>query len=359
MKEGFSTQDFLQVTRAKFQRELECLKPSFAIFQITAGCNLRCKYCGADSTEPAEDELTTEEIYALVRNLKRAGTTYLSLGGGEPTLRKDLLEIIAYTSPILGVGMVTNGILIDEEYACGLKYAGLSVVDISLDGPSAATNDPLRGEGSYDKGIRAIGNCKKAGIPVIDIQTTISQGNYKELPLIIRLALDLEVNSVINEFIPFGRAQGRVDLQLTNEQRRDMQRYLLEQQGLFGRQQIKFDGYYIVAENQKAKKRYAAPDKKDFNVGDPFGIYGFNLTVDGKVVPTIEIEAGDLRSQELQDIWGSAEILITLRDRARLKGKCGRCEYRYVCGGDRRRTHALTGDPMAEDPLCWYEPALA
>ena len=80
------------------------------------------------------------------------------------------------------------------------------------------------------------------------------------------------------------------------------------------------------------------------------------ITSNAKVMPTMEIEAGNLRSQELQDIWSSSEILIPLRDRDRLKGKCGRCEYRYVCGGDRRRTHALTGDPMAEDPLCWYEP---
>jgi radical SAM protein with 4Fe4S-binding SPASM domain len=350
------THDFLQITKMKYWQEIEHPTPIFATFQVTAGCNLRCKYCGGDYTEPLANELTTEEVHTLIHNLKRAGTRYLSLGGGEPTLRDDLTSIITQAASVMGVGMVTNGILITEEYAQALRYAGLSVVDISLDGPTQATNDSRRGEGSYEKGIRALKNCKNAGIPVIDLQTTISQLNYKELPQMIRLALDMEVNIVVNEFIPCGRAQGREDLMLTKEQRRDMQRFLLEQQRLFGRDRIKFDGYYIISEDEKAKKKWADPEKKDFSVGDPFGIYGFNITPDGKVVPTLGLEAGDLRREELRDIWSNSEILLTLRNRERLKGKCGCCEYKYVCGGDRRRTHALTDDLMAEDPLCWYEP---
>lgn len=359
MQELAATRNFLNVTREKFLRELQGRRSLFATFQVTAGCNLRCKLCGADSTEPWPDELTTEEVYALIRNLQRAGTTYLSLGGGEPTTRDDLPQIVAYASSRMGVGMVSNGVLLDEEYAEALGRAGLSVIDISLDGSTAESNDPQRGQGSFERGLRAIEISLRAGIPVVDLQTTISQLNYPELPRIIRLALDLGVNIVVNQFIPCGRARGRDDLLLTKEQRREMQRFLVEQERLFGKPRIKFDRYYIVSEDEKAKRIWANPDKSGLNVGDPFGIYGYAVTANGRVVPTApEIEVGDLRRDELSEVWAHSDVLGMLRDRERLKGKCGWCEYKFVCGGDRRRTHALTGDPMAEDPLCWYEPSL-
>ncbi|MBI1987514.1 MAG: radical SAM protein [Nitrospinae bacterium] len=354
-----SARDFLNATRQKFLQLIQERRSLFATFQVTAGCNLRCKNCGGDFTEPRPDELATEEVYALIRNLQRAGTTYLSLGGGEPTMRDDLPQIVAYASSLMGVGMVSNGVLLDEEYAELLKRAGLSVVDISLDGASAETHDPQRGAGSFERGLRALQNCQRAGIPVVDLQTTISQLNYPELPRIIRLALDLGVNIVVNQFIPCGRAQGRDDLLLTREQRKELQRYLIEQERLFGKQRIKFDRYYIVSEDEKGQRIWGDPAKSGFNVGDPFGIYGYAIAANGKVTPTTpEIEIGDLRREELSEVWTHSDVLATLRNRERLKGKCGRCEYKFICGGDRRRTHALTGDPMGEDPLCWYEPFL-
>jgi len=349
--------DFLEVTKKKFWQQIEGSAPIFATFQLTHACNLYCKYCGGDYRDPLPDELTPEETQALIENLKRAGLRYLSLGGGEPTLRKDLVEIVSLASSGMGVGMVTNGLLLTYELASRLRDAGLSVIDISLDGATAESNDSRRGRGSFERGIQAIENSKKAGIPVIDLQTTISQLNYAELPQLIRLAMDLGISIVVNEFVPFGRAQARKDLLLSKEQRQAMQRFLLEQQRIFGRQQIKFDGYYIISEDERAKQRWADPLRKDLSVGDPFGIYGFNISPNGKLIPTVGLEIADLRRQELREVWRESEILWALRDRERLKGKCGRCEYRYVCGGDRRRTHALTGDLLAEDPLCWYEPS--
>jgi radical SAM protein with 4Fe4S-binding SPASM domain len=135
---------------------------------------------------------------------------------------------------------------------------------------------------------------------------------------------------------------------------------MLEGQRLFGRDKMRFGNYYIVSEDKEGLAIWADQSKKGSNVGYPWGIYGYNIRPNGIMVPDplISIELGDLRTQKLSDIWKSQIAIKNLRHRGRLKGKCGRCEFRFVCGGHRGRAYLATNDFMAEDPACWYEPRL-
>ncbi|MHC1636271.1 MAG: radical SAM protein [Candidatus Methanospirareceae archaeon] len=350
-------EDFLDFTRDKYIRLVKRATPIYGAWEITNACNLRCKNCGFDSGEAMEGELSTEEALDLVDNIKEAGTASLMILGGEPTVRKDLLEIISYASLFMSVAINTNGVLVDKNYARRLADAGLHQVKVSLDGAKADTHDAYRGKGTYDKAIEAIKACKAAGIPSVVIETTISKHNYDELEDIVKLALRLGVWIVVNEFIPFGRGAYRADLLLDKERRRRMQEYLLRMKKEMGGWKINFEDRYIISKDEEAKEALGDPFCKAVCVGCFAGIFGYGIRPNGEVIPcpVLRKGVGNLKEEKLRDIWKNSEMLKTLRNRDKLKGKCGTCVYRFVCGGCRGRTYSLTGDFMAEDPLCWVE----
>jgi radical SAM protein with 4Fe4S-binding SPASM domain len=362
MEQVLSPRDILKFTREKYIKEIRECKPFFTLFEITNRCNLNCKhsmldckYCGQDP-KPWEGELSREEVYSLINNISRAGTTSLSFIGGEPTLREDLPQLVAYASRYMGVSIVTNGVLLDKRYVQMLKEAGITCIKVYLDSPEAKIHDSLRGKGTHRKVYQAIEDCRRVGVD-ISIIFTLTPLNYKLIQEMVRIALEMRAIIETTEFLPKG---GQEELILTKGQRREAQRNLLEAQRLFGRQRVRFAKYYILDEDEEGVKVWADPSKKGSNIGYPWGIYGYGIKANGKMVadPLIPIELGDLRKQRLSEIWGNSVMLNNLRHRGKLKGKCGRCEYKFICGGHRGRTYALTGDFMEEDPACWYEPSL-
>jgi len=361
MEGVFSPEAILSSTRAKYSKALEECKPLFALFEVTNTCDLNCKhpmldckYCGLPS-ELGEDELTTDEIHSLIHNIYNGGTTAISLIGGEPTLRPDLLQIVSYASLRMEVTLVTNGQLLDREYVRGLKDAGISWIKVYLDSPDAEIHDSIRGEGTHRKAYQAIQNCRQADVRV-SVINAVTPLNYKQLRDMIRLAIESRAVVEMAELLPSQDSQ----LVLTKEQRREAQRVMLEGQGIFGRDKVRFGSYYIVSEDEEGLKIWADPSKKGSNVGYPWGIYGYGIKANGIMVPDplITVPLGDLRTQKLDDIWNNSVMINTLRHRGRLKGKCGKCEYRFVCGGHRGRAYFANNDFLDEDPACWYEPRL-
>ena len=361
--------DLLSITREKFNQAVKEAKPLFCYFSVTEACNLNCKYCGSDSKKPLDNELTTEEVYDVLDNIAEACTMAVLLAGGEPTSRKDLLQIARYgAAHRLRMAVNTHGHFIDKEYAWKLRDAGVLEVKVSIDGLEE-THDANRGEGSFKRAIEALKNCKMVGIPFVEMAATISRVNYHELKDIVNLALELEVGIIANEFSPIGRPTGMFDLILTREQRREMQRYLLKTRKALGWRKVNFEDIYVVSEDEETKGICADQCRScgyhDFNVGCISGIYAYSITAEGKVIggdiifpgdvaryPGLVI--GDLRKERMSDIWRNSEVLDLFRNRDNLKGKCGSCKYKYICGGCRRRAY-LTGDVMGEDPSCWVE----
>jgi len=353
-------ESFLNITRQKFTGAVKKAKPYFVGFNITNACNLECKLCGTGAGLPLEDELSTSLVFEIIDNLAEAGTMHVSFGGGEPTVKEDIIPIISYAAKqIRSVGLVTNGYLLTPKYTAELALAGLKQIMVSLDGAKAETHDVNRGQGSFEKAIQAIKISKREDIPT-RISFTISQANYDELKEVVKLALDLEVALNVQEFRASGRAQGREDLVLTRQQRKEMQRYLRQLQKLHGANNVGFENRYIVSEDEETKKICSDPSLSDsfydYCVGCLTGIYSFFLKANGKMQLCgryAEDRLGDLKEQRLIDIWSNSRILLEIRNRDNLKGRCGRCTYRFICGGCRRDAYRESGNFMVEDPMCW------
>ena len=362
-----SPQEFVDITRKKFLQAVSETKPLMCWYSVTEECDLNCQYCFADSGKRLEDELTTYQVRQLLDNIADAGTRSISLGGGEPTLRGDLEEIIRYASSykFMFVALNTHGQLLNKRYLERLSWAGLRQVKVSVDG-LRESHDWNRGSGTFDKCVQSLKDCVEVGIPSVIFIATISQLNYEEIPQMIELTMDMGVDIALVEFLPLGRGKQRKDLVLTKEQTMKMQRYLFEQQKTFGWNRIQFEDRYQIAEDEHSLKVAVDPSRPcgwcDFPSGCITGLWQYCITADGKAVAgdvlVPELQIGDLREQKLSDVWRDAVLLKLLRDRDKLKGRCGRCEYRFICGGCRRRAFSLTGDIMAEDPNCWYKPTL-
>ena len=364
---GLSPREFLEVTRDKFKRMVAEARPLMCWYSITEECDLHCKFCFADSHKPWDNELTTEEVYALIDNIAEAGTSAIVFGGGEPTLRPDLFDVMSYAARYKGmfVALNTHGQHLNRTYVRGLANAGVSQVKVSVDG-LRESHDWNRGSGTWDKCIQALKNCVDIGIPSVIWIATISQKNFDEMPQMVKMAMDMGVDICMVQLFPGGRWKGRDDLMLTREQVRDWQRFMVEQQQVYGWTRIQFEDRYQICEDCHALEVAANPfrigDFTDTPCGCVTGIWQYIISADGKVVIgdiiTPELEIGDLRTERLSDIWRNSELAKRLRDRDKLKGNCGRCELRYVCGGCRRMAFSRTGDIMAGDPQCWYEPRL-
>lgn len=367
MIEGLTPEDFLNITREKFRKMVREARPLTCWYSITEECDLHCKFCFADSSKALPDELTTQEIYALLDNIAEAGTESIVFGGGEPTLRDDLLEVMNYGAKWknMFVALNTNGQHIDRDYAHRLASAGASQVKVSVDG-LRESHDWNRGRGTYDRCIEALKNCVEAGIGSVIWIATISQMNYHEVPEMVNTAMGLGVDICMVQLFPGGRWKGKTDLMLSREQVRDWQRFMAEQQQVHGWTRIQFEDRYQICEDCYALRVAANPqrigDFTDTPVGCITALYQYIVNASGKVVVgdvvTPELEIGDLRQEKLSKIWRTSELARLLRDRDKLKGKCGRCELRFVCGGCRRMAYSVTGDVMGPDPQCWYESRL-
>lgn len=352
--------DFLDITREKFNEAVREAKPLIVGYNFTMACNLKCKRCATGADEPWPGELSTEEAFRVIDNLADAGVMHISFGGGEPTVRKDLFEVAEYASRYIpSVGVVTNGYLVDEDFALQLAEAGVKQVMISLDGIKAETHDLNRGKGSFDKAIQAIADCKEMGL-LTRISFTINKANYHDLHDVVDYAMSSGLTLHVQEFAAVGRGVGHEDLVLTRGQRREMQRYLYNAQKQYGPQRIGFENRYIISEDKDTQRictdQSLGSGFYDFCVGCLTGIYSFFLSGNGQMMLCGRYalgSLGDLRKEKLANIWRNSEILNQVRNRDNLKGRCGKCTYRYICGGCRAIAHRTTGDYMEGDPACW------
>lgn len=336
-------------------------------WEITRQCNLSCIHCRAGSEAgPYPNELATEECLKLLDDITSFSKPIIILTGGEPLLRQDVFEISRYgTEKGLRVVMATNGTLITEAIANKMVESGIKRVSISIDGSSSASHDKFRQvDGAFDGAVRGIRHIKDVGLD-FQINTTVTLDNINELSQIQDLAVDLgAVAHHIFLLVPTGRGRDLFDRVLPAMEYERVLNWLYENQKrvpIHIKVTCAPHYYRILKQRNKqgSKEPTFHPQGLDAVTRGCLGGTGFCfISHIGDVHPCgyLELYCGNIRTQPLEAIWQNSEIFRNLRNPNRFKGKCGRCEYRHVCGGCRARAYAVTGDYMSEEPFCIYQP---
>ncbi len=350
--------------------------PFLVVWDFTHKCNLSCRHCYSSSGTINEEELTTEQAKAVIDQLADAGVTALAFSGGEPLTRNDFFEVARHAADQgLYLSVATNGTLLNRETVVRLKQARVNYLDISIDGATAKTHDAFRGvSGAFDKAVAGLKNCVDADLCVC-IASTATKANFDEFPAIISLAEEFGAERFTYfNFIPAGRGKAHYDQDLSPKEREELMRYLLARmskgckttilttapqlarvglqcQGPGGTGELTMS----MAHMQTVKVTKKAVPLADFIGGCGAGRLYCSLSPQGDVHPCVflPVKVGNLKTERFQDIWLNAPIFKALRNRGNLKGACGRCEFKYVCGGCRARSAAYhSGDMLDSDPGC-------
>jgi heme b synthase len=336
-------------------------------WETTRNCNLACVHCRASATMgPHEGELDTAEALRLLDQIAEVGQPIIILTGGEPLLRPDIFEIARYGTD-LGMRMVMalNGTLITETVASQLIDAGIQRISVSLDGSSPETHDHFRQvEGAFEGTLRGIDLLKKVGME-FQINTTITKTNLEQIPKIQELAIDLgAVAHHIFLLVPTGRGKYIVDQEIDAAEYESTLNWFYDQRAITPLQlKATCAPHYYRILRQRAKKNGLSVSFKTHGLdavtrGCLGGIGFCFISHRGIVQPCgyLDLNSGDVRQSSFAEIWNHSDIFLELRNYDKLKGKCGYCEFKRVCGGCRARAYEATGDFMREEPLCSYQP---
>jgi radical SAM protein with 4Fe4S-binding SPASM domain len=333
--------------------------PHVVAWNLTRRCNLACAHCyiAAGSWHGSESELPTADCLRIVDEiLEVSPTLMLILSGGEPLLREDL-ETIASRAARGGATVVvgTNGTRLTTARIRSLKAAGVRGVAVSVDSLDPTYHDRFRhGVGSLRETLEAIERLREEELDFV-VQATVTRGNVDEIPRLVAWAAEQGAVSFNCYFVvATGRAEGMRGLSPLENDR------VLAELVRLGREHR---GRMMVRSKcQPQIMRHAHATDPDSDLLDyatrcPCGVQYCRITPEGKVTPCpyMPVEAGDLGTMSFGEIWRGSEVFRELRF-GDLGGRCGRCEYRAVCGGCRARAFAETGDWLAEDPACAYEP---
>ncbi len=341
-------------------------------WRSTGACNARCAYCNVDATcENAPREMTTQEAFHLVDEVHEFGVRWFGIKGGEPLLRKDIFEIVRYAKGKgLNVCLLTNGCFVDGEiYDNLVKYNVWS--SVSIDGPEDI-NDQLRGKGSYKKALAAIEKLS-AGKILNGLACAITSINFQHLDHVAELAEKYKANFVwYNALVPSGRAKTTLDLNPTPEQLEWTLNHIWD---LTETYHDKFEihvhcpHFARVVKQRIPEERFNEWYEKEFHGKCTYFAFGgyISVTENGDLIPCFYTDLtpnepmmlGNIRSKPITHAWEeikASTYYTKFQDRNILKGKCGVCEYREICGGCRNRSYAYTGDITESDPACPYIP---
>jgi radical SAM protein with 4Fe4S-binding SPASM domain len=335
------------------------LLPHVVAWNLTRRCNLRCTHCyiSAGPWETAEAELDGAECRRVVDELVAVNPSpMLILSGGEPLVREDLPDLVSYASGRGATVVVgTNATALTEGRVQTLKRAGLSGVAVSVDSLEAGVHDVFRGGArALERTVAALEILRASRLDFV-IQTTATPANAGEIPALLDWAAEQgAVCFNLYFLVPTGRGANLLDLSP------DRIESLL---AALVKAEKRHRGAMMVrakcAPHFMRLVHATTPDSPVLNYRTrcPCGIDYCRITPEGKVTPCpyTPTVAGDLRRQTFGEIWSGSDVFSALRER-QLGGRCGRCEYRLVCGGCRARALAASGDLLAEDPSCSYDP---
>lgn len=327
-------------------------------WESTARCNLACRHCRRiDGAEPAAAELTTNEACAVLDSAATLGEPVVVFSGGEPLMRDDWQQLAAHARSLnLPAALATNGTLIDSRMANRIAEAGFRRVAVSLDGPDAATHDEFRGiGGAFDAATGGIAALKACGQKV-QINATIAAHNADQLDDLYELTRSLGAVAMhLFLLVPVGcGVHIGHSHQLTPQRYEQVLGWVCDRvaEGHLELRATCAPHYYRVA----AQRGLAVRPSR----GCLAGLSVIFVSHCGEVYPCgyLPVSCGSLRESQstLGQIWHGSDVLAELRDFDKLQGNCGRCEYKTICGGCRARAFAATGNYLAAEPACDYQP---
>jgi radical SAM protein len=362
-------------------------RPFMVIWEVTRACDLACQHCRAEAAPlPHRDELTTAEAQTLIDQVASFGSPppLFIMTGGDPIKRPDLVRLIEHAvARRLPVALSPSATpLLTGRAIADVKAAGAVAMSLSLDGDTRAIHDAFRGvSGVFERTLDAWDAALRYGLKV-QINTTVTGGNVMALPGIARMVRERGAMAWSVFFlVPVGRGNGLPQINAaecedvlhflydvgaglpvkTTEghhfKRIVLQRTILERRGIGPASVLTFGPLYHALRTMLGSWPAGTGRRRtpmDVNAGRGFVFVSHTGSVHGSGF--MPLPAGSVRRRPLGEIYRDSPLLRALRDPASWHGRCGRCEFRDVCGGSRSRAYASTGDPTGDDPLCAYVP---
>ena len=372
--------------------------PRLIFWETTAGCNLECIHCRrvtvADQLLP--QDLSTAEAKAMIDDIAAFSKPIFVLSGGEPLFRPDIFEIARHAAEAgMIVALATNGTLIDVQVAQKIKNSGIRRVSVSFDGADAPTHDIFRGPGAFDRALKGIGHLREVGVP-FQINTTVAKHNIHQMEETLALAKEQGAVALhLFLLVPVGcGVQIAEDQQISPDEYEEVLNWMYDRE-MDGGIELKATcapHYFRIVAQRRAEEarlgiRRERPDSQHRQKhagghpgsnghpgGHPHGEgrHAMNAMTKGCLAGTgvafvshrgevfpcgyLPLEAGNIREENIADVWHYSPLFAELRNPDLLGGSCGVCEFNHLCGGCRARSYGMLGDHLAEEPFCTYVP---
>lgn len=342
-------------------RNMEFL-PRLIFWELTKQCNLKCLHCRANASDkPDPGELNTQDIFKVMQEISGWCSPIIVLSGGEPLLRKDIFEIIKKGVELnLKIVVATEATIVDDKMASDLKKSGVLKVSVSIDGSSPEIHDEFRGmKGSFEKAVSGIKHLLSSGMPV-QINTSVTKKNIHDLKNILGFVKNLGVQSVhIFLLVPTGRGKELEEEEISPMQYEEVLEWFAEEakNSDMDLKATCAPHFYRIA-FQKGTRETREKFLKTRTRGCLAGIGVCFISAFGEVYPCgyLPVSSGNVKRDGIRKIWEESELFNKFRKFELLKGKCGICEFRNICGGCRARAYVKYGDYLESEPYCIYVP---
>jgi radical SAM protein len=357
-------------------------RPILVFWESTRACLLACKHCRAEAqATPVPGELTTEESLRFIDSLAafQRPAPILVITGGDALMRPDLSELVVHATgagvPVALAPSVTP--LLTDGRLAELRRLGVKVASLSLDGASAGTHEGMRGvEGHFEETLAALRRMRSHGL-VVQVNTVVTTENVEELPQIARIVRNSGA-SIWEVFFLVNVGRGTAMSELAAHENEDVCHFLYDasrygfvvrtvegpmfRRVVVWREEGRIGPTGALYERLSAGLRdelgppVSASKAQTKGTRDGRGILFVSSAGDVYPAGFLPVVLGNVKKHDIVELYREHPLLREIRA-AGFHGKCGRCEYRELCGGSRSRAFAATGDPLAEDPACAYEPA--
>lgn len=323
-------------------------------YSVTNKCNLRCNHCYAASGKSLGNELDLQQIEKrIIIPAANVGTKYITFTGGEPFMRNDFMEIVDMTHDNgIGVSIATNGMLLDGKIISELQTVCVNRIQISLEGSSAEVNDPIRGFGVFAKLTeQVIPQLLDAGL-FVAVSFTPTARNGFDIAGMAELCLKLGIHSLsVRRYSNTGRAKENA-LAMSVNQGKELANTIFKLKKEYEGKLIVSSGDPTSILTNPSIEKYV---NGHFLSGCTAGITSLAIDSIGNIKPCTRANSiiGNVLTDDLAAIWCENELLMKLRDRNNLQGKCGKCKYKMICGGCRVEALNNHHNIFEGDDKCW------